>query len=75
MTREEWFAQLFTRLGNSKFMTSFHLKQKDLDYIEEKGLETIREHAADFIAKREALAIIPNDGKQTPTKEESRSSH
>ena len=52
MTRKEWFAQLFTRLGNSKFRTSFHLKQKDLDYIEEKGLETIREHAADFIAKR-----------------------
>ena len=39
MTREEWFAQLFTRLGNSKFRTSFHLRQKDLDYIEEKGLE------------------------------------
>ena len=46
MTREEWFAQLFTRLGNSKFRTSFHLKQKDIDYIEEKGLDTIREHAA-----------------------------
>ncbi len=24
------------------------------------------EHARDFIAKREAPAVIPNDGKQTP---------
>lgn len=26
------------------------------------------QHAQDFIAKREAPAFIPNDGKQTPTK-------
>ena len=68
MNREEWFAQLFTWLGNSKFRTSFKLKQKDIDYIHEKGLDTIRAHAVDFIAKREAPAVIPNDGKQTPTK-------
>lgn len=29
-------------------------------------METIRQHAMDFIAKREAPAVIPNDGKQTP---------
>ena len=68
MTKEEWYTQLFEHLGNSKFRSSFHLKQKDIDYINEKGLETIREHAMDFIAKREAPAVIPNDGKQTPTK-------
>ena len=34
----------------------------------EKGLDTIREHAREFIAKREAPAVIPNDGKQTPMK-------
>ena len=66
MTKDEWYAQLFERLGNSRFRSSFHLKQKDIDYINEKGLDTIREHARDFIAKREAPAIIPNDGKQTP---------
>ena len=42
------------------------MKQKDIAYIHEKGLDTIREYARDFIAKREALAVIPNDGKQTP---------
>jgi hypothetical protein len=66
MTKEEWYSQLFERLGNSKFQSSFHLKQADIDYINDKGLDTIRQHAVDFIAKREAPAVIPNDGKQTP---------
>ena len=68
MTREEWYKQLFEGLGNSRFRSSFHLKQKDIDYIHEKGLDTIRKHAKDFIAKREAPAYIHNDGKQTPIK-------
>ena len=66
MTKEEWYKQLFERLDNSKFRSSFHLKQKDIDYINEKGLDTIRQHAEDFISKREAPAYIANDGKQTP---------
>lgn len=68
MTKEEWYGQLFERLGNSRFRSSFHLKQKDIDYINSKGMDTIREHARDFIAKREAPAVIPNDGKQTSMK-------
>jgi hypothetical protein len=68
MTKDEWYTQLFEHLGNSKFRSSFHLKQKDIDYIDEKGLDVIREHARDFIAKREAPAEIPNDGRQTPMK-------
>ena len=66
MTNEEWYKQLFERLEASKFRSSFHLKQKDKDYIREKGMDVIREHAKDFIAKREAPAAIPNDGKQNP---------
>ena len=31
-------------------------------------MDTIREHARDFIAKKEAPAVILNDGKQTPMK-------
>ena len=68
MTKDEWYRQLFDRLDNSRFRSSFHLKQKDIDYINEKGLDTIRQHAKDFIAKREAPAYIANDGKQTPMK-------
>ena len=66
MTKEEWYKQLFERLEASKFRSNFHLKQKDKDYIREKGMDVIREHAKDFNAKREAPAVIPNDGKQTP---------
>ena len=68
MTKEEWYRQLFERLGKSKFRSSFHLKQKDLEYIQQKGMDVIREHAREFIAKREAPAVIPNDGRQTPMK-------
>ena len=68
MTKDEWYRQLFERLDNSKFRSSFHLKQKDIDYIHEKGLDTIRQHVKEFIAKREAPAYIANDGKQTPMK-------
>ena len=68
MTKEEWYQQLFSRLEQSKFRSSFHLKEKDKAYIREKGMDTIRRHAEDFIAKREAPAYIANDGKQTPMK-------
>ncbi len=57
---------LFYSLSKSKFRSSFHLKKKDLEYVEKVGLDKIREHAYDFITKRLASADIPNDGKQTP---------
>lgn len=53
-------------LAKSKFRNSFHLKTKDKEYIKEKGLNKIREHAYDFINKRLAPKLILNDGKQTP---------
>lgn len=57
---------LFYSLSKSKFRSSFHLKKKDLEYVEKVGLDKIREHTYDFITKRLASADIPNDGKQTP---------
>ena len=57
---------LFERLAQSDFRRGFHLHPADLNYIQKKGLEVIRQHAADFVAKRLAPAYIPNDGKQTP---------
>ena len=57
---------LFAKLAKSDFRSRFHLTKKDKEYIAEKGLPTIRRHAEDFIAKRLAPAVIPNDGKQTP---------
>lgn len=67
-TEEEWFADLFLRLSKSNFRSKFKLRSNDIDYITEKGVDTIRSHAKDFIEKRLAPAQIPNDGKQTPMK-------
>jgi len=60
--------EILYKLSKSKFRSSFHLKEKELNYIKEKGLPTIEKHAYDFINQRLAPAIIPNDGKQTPMK-------
>ena len=59
---------IFDKLAKSDFRSKFKLKQKDKDYISQKGLNTIEQHAYDFISKRLAPADIPNDGKQTPMK-------
>ena len=42
------------------------LRSRSNDRVGRRDLDTIRQHAADFIAKREAPAYIENDGKQTP---------
>lgn len=60
--------QALEKLSKSKFRSSFHLKQKDIDYINKKGLDVIRSHCEDFVSARLAPAEIPNDGKQTPMK-------
>ena len=57
---------ILNTLSKSKFRSSFSLKEKDKKYINDKGMDVIRSHAYDFINKRLAPAIIPNDGKQTP---------
>lgn len=56
------------KLSKSKFRSSFHLKAKDIKYINEKGMEKIKEHAYDFVNKRLSASVIVNDGKQTPMK-------
>ena len=57
---------LWKRLSQSKFRSSFSLKANDRSYVSDKGMDKVREHACDFIRKRLAQADIPNDGKQTP---------
>ncbi len=51
---------------NSLKKSKFRLSQKDRDYIATKGLETIKEHAFQFINSRVAPEYPKNDGKQTP---------
>lgn len=54
------------RLEKSDFRAKFRLTEKDKLYISEKGMDTIRKHAEDFVRTRLAPENIPNDGKQTP---------
>ena len=56
----------FARLARSRFRSRFHLSESDRRYVAEKGLETIRRHAEDFVRTRLAPANPHNDGKQTP---------
>jgi hypothetical protein len=58
--------ELFAALGRSKFRSRFRLAGKEAEYLRDKGLETILQHARDFITKRLADANPANDGKQTP---------
>lgn len=60
--------QALDKLEKTKFRSSFVLNEKDKEYIKEKGMDVIRTHAEDFIRARLAPAVIPNDGRQTPTK-------
>src|SRR5262245_20709198 len=59
------FDQLFQALDRSSFRRQFRLEGKELDYLLSKGVETVLEHAADFIELRLAPADPPNDGRQT----------
>ena len=68
MTEEEFINNQLQALSKSKFRSGFKLKEKEKEYIKEKGLDTIEKHAYDFIRQRLAPKEIINDGKQTPMK-------
>lgn len=59
---------ILNKLNKSKFRSSFKLKQKDIDYINSKGLTIIELHAKDFVNKRLKDKNNFIDGKQTPMK-------
>ena len=60
--------QKLNKLEKSIFRSSFHLKRKEIEYIEKNGIEKIKTQAYEIINKRLKPKIIKNDGKQTPTK-------
>ena len=64
----ENLGELFENLSKSNFRSKFHLKEKDLIYIKQKGTEKIKSHAYDFIRARLSKSELSNDGKQTPMK-------
>lgn len=65
-TPEIYRGNLWKRLGQSKFRSSFMLKANDRNYVMEKGIDVVEEHAREFVRKRLAPSEPKNDGKQTP---------
>ena len=57
---------LFAALARSPFRMRFRLGPKEQAYLADKGLTTILDHAATFVAQRLAPACPVKDGKQTP---------
>jgi hypothetical protein len=57
---------LFVALERSPFRRRFRLGPREREYLDAKGLPTVLDHAASFIAQRLAPAEPRNDGKQTP---------
>ena len=66
MKDDENMADLFLALSRSKFRSSFVLKEKEIEYINSKGMDVIKSHAYDFVNQRLRPEVILNDGKQTP---------
>ena len=58
--------QALDKLEKSRFRSSFYLTKKEREYLADKGMETIRRHAQDFVRQKLAPAEPLNDGKQTP---------
>ncbi len=66
--KEKIISDVLESLSHSKFRSSFHLKDEDINYIKKCGTKKIKEHAETFINERLARSDIKNDGKQTPMK-------
>ena len=73
--------QALLKLEKSKFRSSFKLKEKDREYVKNKGMDTIRSHASDFVRDRLTTACccrgclnkwyrIPKNVELTPVQQE-----
>jgi hypothetical protein len=53
-------------LATQPFRARFHLRGREAATVELRGLEAVRAHAHELLAKRLAPAAPAKDGKQTP---------
>ena len=53
-------------LAVQPFRARFHLRGRDAATVQLRGMETVRRHAGELLAKRLAPAAPAKDGKQTP---------
>ncbi|HEV7365853.1 MAG TPA: DUF4186 domain-containing protein [Gemmatimonadales bacterium] len=57
---------MFRALSRSAFRRKFHLRAQEQAYLQDRGLDTVLDHARRFVAERLAPAAPRKDGKQTP---------
>ena len=60
--------RLLDSLAKTKFRGSFHLNNKMIEYVNNKGIDKIEQDTIDIIIKR-LKTKLDNDGKQTPMKQ------
>lgn len=65
LTVEQW-QRLAARLGGSRFRRRFRLGEREAAYLRQRGTDTVRTHARDFVQSRLAPAAPAKDGRQTP---------
>jgi hypothetical protein len=53
-------------IGAQPFRARFHLRGRERALVQLRGLQAIRRHAEDVIARRVAPAMPHKDGRQTP---------
>ena len=58
--------RVLAALARSNFRRRFQLKPAELDYLAERGLGPVMQHARRFLSERLAPALPVNDGRQTP---------
>ena len=60
--------EILSVLARSRFRASFRVGAKERQYLKEKGLDIVIEHARQFVTQRLGGAHPTNDGRQTPFK-------
>ena len=53
-------------LAKQPFRAKFHLRGRDAATVELRGIDVVRQHAGELLAKKLAPASPHKDGKQTP---------
>jgi hypothetical protein len=54
------------RLAGQPFRAKFHLRGREAATVELRGMDVMRRHAGEVLAKRVAPAAPAKDGRQTP---------
>jgi len=65
---EKSWETLKAKLARSKVIEKIDMGEAEKEYVQSRGVEILKLHAADFVRKRLAPAEPKNDGRQTPLK-------